>query len=905
MKAEKISLDDALTLEFVRLLEGGREPSALGLAPGANDEVQGTLVERSRLLLPQYTPLTPRRLKLFIRLFLLLALAIALLLGMTIFPLAKAARMLEGYEVNLAGPFFFFMAGQLLFLFISLCFFVVTVLSLPLCLLKRRKLRVRKMSLLGSFLFGFMGSMIITAAFWCAGTLLKWNLALFHGTRKQSTTRDAASTGKEVDAGTNDWEKNMRLFTDYFAGRARPILFFSGVCTHLFWFAMSGTMLLLLLFQMQSNEYKYRWKTSLGDVRQVHAVMETWGRPLSYVCPIPTTEDVQWLFQESAAPASTQSVPASVSPVPASVQATSHVRARWSFFLLACVLFYAVVPRVFLTLGYLLLFRWSIRDYRPDWNEPYYQALIDRIQPHRVRSELVRHADETEEELEQERRSRFAYLEDQRRAVATSAADDSALTPAKANKTLLLAYETELGPEKWQFLSPLADDAVTFENVAASRSSLAAFRDFMKEHAEEMTLCLVLTDCSIPPARQTLRFLYRDLLDLLPRETPMYVLLSCGEQLRRKFPPDSAAPQQRLADWRQSLEELATTREHKVIPVSCYDHQLNLPSARRQLLALFTPTSGAGHVRDSESRADEAFALVRNEVKALFATPAHAENGQDAEQEQLLRMTNLYRNLTALYQEENRSWLTAARGRLASWLHRSDAEQHESDVVTAEQESQEGVNATRTPLAALAQESNRLGLGLTDVTEKLGPTLELVTQTKQFCSRLSPGWALGAASVGAAIPVAVTLAPLLGGTLTLSALAGVVGGLGTLLPSTVAGGAAGAVVGAAIPASWQLAKERIRTEFLARFARKSNDDASDMPPDSLSEQAVQVHTLVASAAVWIAVFELQGRPEEEIVDAMPRLLLPLETAVCSSPEVTDTILNSLQTNLTAYPTKAL
>ena len=211
---------------------------------------------------------------------------------------------------------------------------------------------------------------------------------------------------------------------------------------------------------------------------------------------------------------------------------------------------------------------------------------------------------------------------------------------------------------------------------------------------------------------------------------------------------------------------------------------------------------------------------------------------------------------------------------------------------------------------ALAKASLEKGLDLHSVEQSLTFACGLSARAKELCRKLSPKCAIVVGSVGLAAPVVAALAPVLGGVVSLSAIATSVAALGSALPSSLAGGVVGGAFGALTPLSLNACKRKLLEKFVGSQAKKEEASASkdalkdETPPENdvepsnfESEKIGDVATLFCAAVPWFAVLDLQRTSEEQIVELLPIVLEPAEKSTFESPQEVGKALDEIVKNL--------
>ncbi|MBR4975633.1 MAG: DUF2868 domain-containing protein, partial [Thermoguttaceae bacterium] len=313
--------------------------------------------------------------------------------GALVFPLARADKILE--DVNLAGPFVFFLLGQIFFLTTSLILVLIAAFQGGVRRLRSQTEPQTSAERAIVRFSGLLGWLAVSAI--RRGTPLFYALAetkffaRFSGVRKDGVG-DEATEAKERT------RKAERLFWNLTFSKPRFLAFWSGTLSHLFWASCSVCVLLILVARMQGNRYDYCWRTSLEDASVVKTCVDFLGAPLAkFGADVPTRADVEALFGEEKATSGTVAVLVETTET-ALVERSmnAETRTRWSHFLLSVVLFWCVAPRCCLTAAYYFLFRGALRDFRPDLEEPYFRELVERAETYSTTIETDERRDEGE-----------------------------------------------------------------------------------------------------------------------------------------------------------------------------------------------------------------------------------------------------------------------------------------------------------------------------------------------------------------------------------------------------------------------------------------------------------------------------------------------------------------------------
>ncbi|MBQ9126945.1 MAG: DUF2868 domain-containing protein, partial [Thermoguttaceae bacterium] len=237
----------------------------------------------------------------------LFSLLLVVALGACVFPFARADKILE--DVNLAGPFVFFLLGQIFFLVASLIFVLIAAFQGSVrCWRAQTGERTAAERAVVRF-SGLLG--------WLALSAIRWGTPVFYALaeskrfarlrdareRRAASTSTSTSTGRdEGNATRGRTRETERLFWNLAFSKPRFLCFWSGLLSHLFWASCSCCVLLILVARMQGNRYDYCWRTSLEDASAVKACVDFLGAPLEKLgAEVPTREDVDRLFDERRA----------------------------------------------------------------------------------------------------------------------------------------------------------------------------------------------------------------------------------------------------------------------------------------------------------------------------------------------------------------------------------------------------------------------------------------------------------------------------------------------------------------------------------------------------------------------------------------------------------------------------
>ncbi len=472
------------------------------------------------------------------------------------------------------------------------------------------------------------------------------------------------------------------------------------------------------------------------------------------------------------------------------------------------------------------------------------------------------------------------------------------VTSLPSNKllTVVFGFESQMTQEQWQTLLPREKELVCFDDVAQSPQSKNDFATWIEQNQKRLARCVMLTDCSCPPARQLTLYLQKRVFPFVSN-IDFVVILSRGERLREKYRNNPSAVGQRLQDWNNQLEGLAAKAKVPLTLISYYDHELDLAQARNRLT---TELAGSEAMKETDgTRIIQAARLVMSDVKELFALgttetksdaksdmksdaksgaksgaklgaiPAPASTQASSDDEVLSLLSRFYENLTTIYREESDSFLKEATSSLPSGFGIDFVRQRAGQWLGTLGHAVEGID----------RES---------IQERLVPATAVMNRMRQLCSCLSPRCALCAASIAAALPIAAALAPLTAGTLSVASVAAVAAQLGTLLPTVAASGAAGGAVGAILPLSFGKVRDKFK-QGLTRLFTGASDSQTELSQAELSQagtlqtQSSDLRTIASSVQLylsasmtWIAVFEFQGMEQSQIAETLNDVLSPLE-----------------------------
>lgn len=929
------------------------------------------------------------------------SLLLVVALGAFAFPFARADRLLDG-GVNLAGPFVFFLLGQIFFLGTSLIFVLIAALQAI-----ARRLRAdagpqtsaERAVARFSGLIGWLALSAIRrgAPFFYALGETKF-FSRFVGKKSRSTAPDDAAKRRARDA--------ERLLGRFVFSKPRFLCFWSGMLSHLFWTSCSLCVLAILGVRMQGNRYDYCWRTSLEDERVVKKVVDWLGAPIERLGGVvPSDADVERLFVEErwrldgltpkgldASPAlllalaqrSEEGDSASLAELIAAGRMDAPTRARWSHFLLSAVFVWCVAPRCCLVAAYYLLLLSALREFRPNLKEPYFRELIDRAEAYStttvscsVEDGLDGDADvatrwdrpkaltepnvaanltpveapeaelgpveksEAETPPVEEPKAESSPVEEPKAESSPVEEPEAETPPGEAPEAeappveepeaelspvaLALGYDATISDERWRALFDGVRTPTLFGDVAADPTTKKTFKNWALDRGAAVDVAAVLTDVSLPPARHCVKF-FRDALAANLSNARVFVVLSGGEKLRRKFGKTAErAVAERVEDWKSVLAELTRTTGVPFEP-AFFDADLDLPEPREALRRrLRAAALGEDAVDEKASNRRDfakwnaAAARIVDEARAIFAenrektkndesgqSGQNGENGGNDEERDRRRVALLCADVFAIYREEVE---TATASGVAEIERREGRSAWRENLLNRAAELVErSVDGGRAFGGDLVEACRVDGLGGDFFERKLAAALGLSAKMRTFCGALSPRCALAVGTLGVSVPVVATFAPLFVGAASTAAVASALASLGTLLPTSLAAGATGAALGAVAPASLAACKKKLvgrlnglRTgsgasataglsavpEAVAdgeKAARPDSDGENSVAPES--EAVASATAVVCVAATWAVALELQGWPEDRIVAALPVALRPVETAVFDSEDAT-------------------
>lgn len=333
-------------------------------------------------------------------------------LGAVVFPFARVKTILDD-GVNLAGPFLFFLLSQIFFLVLALALAALIVVMGGIRRALGRDRPVSFSEKVVQTLSSVVGSFAIMVVRRYAPVVYKlfgrpsrerfaWHAQSSAARRERESSPEAA---QERERRLEEARSAGACFWDVLFSRSRMITFWGGALSHTFWASCSLCVLVILAARMQGNRYDYCWHTSLEDERVVKKGVDILGAPIAALGgSVPSDEDVAALFDDDLRP-STESRSAKDAATDGAVEelrrTAAETRARWSYFLLAIVFVWCIVPRLLLVAIYALLYRHAERDFRPDLDDPFFRAIIDRAEGYRSTTLAVM-APESEDDAEAE-----------------------------------------------------------------------------------------------------------------------------------------------------------------------------------------------------------------------------------------------------------------------------------------------------------------------------------------------------------------------------------------------------------------------------------------------------------------------------------------------------------------------
>ncbi len=811
------------------------------------------------------------------------SLVLVVALGAVVFPLARVDKILK--DVNLAGPFVFFLLGQIFFLTISLIFVLISAFQGGVRLLRSQKGPQTSAERTVARFSGALGWLAVNAIRW--GTPLFYALAetKFFARFNDGRERGGASEESDESKAAAKARKRLaeRLFWDLAFSKPRFLAFWSGTLSHLFWTSCSVCVLLILVARMQGNQYDYCWRTSLENAAAVKIGVDFLGTPLAKLgAEVPTRADVEALFDEES-PRTSRTVAAldetETTETTRGERATrAETRTRWSHFLLGVVLFWCVAPRCCLTAAYYFLFRRALRDFRPDLEEPYFCNLIERAErlpddkpapdvpvddgandkndgwdkPKRLRDNSLADADAfldgKKDEVKKSDDEPVAGVGESvsvdepvagvgepvsvDKPVASEesvpvdepvASEES--VPCVETIAVAFGYDATLPDERWRELFGAARTPVLFGDVASDFALKKAFKNWAAERGSDVGLCAVATDVSLPPARQCVIF-FRDVLAASCQNARIVVVLSGGEKLRQKL--DERGVAERIQDWTDNLKELARTTGVPFETVF-YDADLDLPEPREALRKRLSgdsdPKKSGTGARRSFAKWDAAAERIVAECRAIFDESCkNGRNGEDettSEERDRRRVALLCADIFEIYREEVEQATAAG----VDDLERREGRNawRENLLARAAAVVERSVEGGRAFGGEFVETCRANGLDRATLERKLTDAIGLSAKAAMFCKGLSPRCALAFGAVGVAIPVVATFAPLFAGAASTAAIASTLGSLGTLLPSTLASGATGAALGAVVPKSLAACKRKLVERWRGERAQEETN----------------------------------------------------------------------------------
>ena len=892
---------------------------------------------------------------------------LAIALGAIVFPVARAERILDG-EVNLAGPFVFFILGQIFFLTLTLILLATVALqSFKRFIFREKRPRTFAEKLVEG-LSGLVGSIVLFGLREVAPVFY----AMFgrkgterFGWKRKKVAADASSESESPEERKNrksskksrvkkldPTRKGAALFWDVLFSRPRFLFFWGGCLSHLFWASCSVCVLIALGARMQGNQYDYCWRTSLEDETAVKKAVDFLGRPIELLgFSTPSAEDVAKLFDAKGVAAVTEGDAERTEEQ----KTAAETRARWSYFLLWIVLIWCVLPRLALVFVYNFALRISLRDYRPDLKDPYFKAIIERAESYATTtassvvndpaeesvipdvplapspapeasaepskpSERALSASEPNGALDSSASdSNTAVASDSPALVASDASTDEEpepepvepepaeppAPPRETNEILAFGYDADLPLERWRAILPEVPEPTIFGDVAGDIPLKKRFKEYLAENGAYVALCVFVTDVGLSPARHYVKFMKESVAASIPNAR-VCAIMSGGEKLRLKFGPQTRAIGERLEDWTNALGDLARVSGLTVSPAFFYDADLDLPEPRERLRQLIRTGIDPGGQDSKRTRDygkwDSAVRRTLAECRSIFGD----DQFRPDEESDRRRIAEVCSEIFETYQKETEIATESGVKEIASRLGGGSLLAKIDDAASAARSAISSAVA-REGLAvrdALSERREALGLSPDFIERRLTSAWGLSEKARRFCSKLSPKCALATATVGLSIPALVAFAPLLGGAATATAVASTFGALGTLLPSSLASGAAAGAIGAVAPMSLTACKKKLTAKLGSLFGKsESGDSATDASSEGAAAEAgsdlevakiESVASLVFVAATWSVVLELQGRAEDEIATLAPRILDPLESATFESISAVESALGSVR-----------
>ncbi len=861
---EKITIYEALSVQCLRMLEQRTrlETKAVQDLDPVKDEKGrlryplAFLVKRAECLLSRYH-LSPAGFHASLSWFFLLGFILILCLGIGFYPLAKASNILGDRLANLAGPFIFFLLLQEFFLILSLVFFSWTLL----------------LTLFHYFWPGHSDEdahtgWIYTISSLIGSIIITVTKFLYHLPDKLRWKKQSSSDEK-VSVIISDC-------IDYIIRKRQPLLLLSGFFSHTFWLVMSIALLVCLLIQMQGNEYRYCWESSITSIDDVRYYTDLISRPFPHAAR-PNEEDINSLFDRTA-----ERLKYSKNVIEKEDGGKqSIIRRHWSLFVLCCILFYCIFPRAFLAFAYYRLFCHSLNAYRPQLDDEYFAAIIEE-EENRLKLQTVYFNNEENDE-NMENGEEFSLVSRDRlqakiidELMTEYSGEKMPLTeeplPEKPlpeqlqepvpeplpepDRTLVFGYDAEMNEADWKSLFSEDTLLYIFGNVVRTREEKKQFQAWLIKNGSEVIRCVLLVNSSFSPARQELLF-FQDIIKIIPQAS-FYFILSNGEELRQKFQGNCIQIQERLNDWDKQLKDLEKIGKLSITIITNFDHLMKIPASEEHLRQLFQEVKTLKI--NTGNKLEAALTLICNEVAPLFSGNSVSGNSVSGDEEaeshqEMERGTHLYNGIKAIYREEEQTFLTRCRNVFGRQLMKADIP------------------------AEVIRQYIPDGSDIEQLQGRILPAVEMMEKTKRLFSKLGPRCAIAGAVLGVSLPLTAAVVPLMGGAVTISALTS----LGSLLPSVLASGGTGALVGSLIPFSWKTAREKLKALLHQQSPlEQMQSRQTENSEVNWENRQISIQTLVCSGALWAILFELQGLSENIIVERLPVILAPLDESPLDS-----------------------
>lgn len=442
--------------------------------------------------------------------------------------------------------------------------------------------------------------------------------------------------------------------------------------------------------------------------------------------------------------------------------------------------------------------------------------------------------------------------------------------------TLAFSYDLAIASELVQVLIGDKREASIYGD-AADFDEKKRLAGYLTTHGASVEQCVIFTDVGLPPARHFIRFLRETLTPALGA-SHIVLVLSGGERLRRKFATSPTGVAERLEDWSNTLGATSQASGKSMIPVFYYDAELDLPEPRERLIRQLSGADAAERRRREPrdlSKWDLASARILAECRDIFESTAFVVS----DEADRLRTSRVCGEIFRIYHEELAhaaySGASASGFQGFSLKGLSDFD-WTSRLTSAAGNIGVGVGET------LSRRVGELGLSGDFVESRLLAAYSLSAKMQKLCGKLSPKCALAAASIGLSIPAVVAFSPLLGGAVTASAVLSTVGALGSALPASLTSGVAAGVLGAFVPESLRICKQKLLGALSGTKSKDvtTNDQESSELPSGAAAEALDrtssASTLAYAASTWAATLELQGLAEDVIVAELPHVLQSVE-----------------------------